>query len=284
MVVFGGLGLAFFTEYLDHSFNKPEDILRKLELPVVAAIPFLPSQSLLLSGLPMPALQSMTNSFSSTRKKGHHNLLEYAGCSESLQECLIQAPGDTAHALCTLAVTSAHSGEGVSTVVSHIAGMLAGQGNGRVLIVDANLAHPGQHLKFGGKLSPGLADILSNGKVHAGVIQRSRVENIDLMAAGEGAVNLGRSAVQKSLADLLPAFRREYSHIIFDVPALQDNAAGAQLAGAMDGVILVVEAESTRWEVAQQARDRLLEASANVLGVILNKRRFYLPEWLYKTL
>ena len=100
MAVFGGLGLAFFTEYLDHSFNKPEDILRKLELPVVAAIPFLPSQSLLLSGLPMPALQSMTNSFSSTRKKGHHNLLEYAGCSESLQECLIQAPGDTTHALC----------------------------------------------------------------------------------------------------------------------------------------------------------------------------------------
>ena len=36
---FGGLGLAFFLEYLDNSIQKPEDVERVMELPVLASIP-----------------------------------------------------------------------------------------------------------------------------------------------------------------------------------------------------------------------------------------------------
>jgi polysaccharide chain length determinant protein (PEP-CTERM system associated) len=36
---FGGLGLAFFVEYLDDSLEKPEDVERALRLPVLASIP-----------------------------------------------------------------------------------------------------------------------------------------------------------------------------------------------------------------------------------------------------
>ena len=36
---FGGLGLAFFGEYLDDSLEKPEDVERTLHLPVLASIP-----------------------------------------------------------------------------------------------------------------------------------------------------------------------------------------------------------------------------------------------------
>jgi Mrp family chromosome partitioning ATPase len=57
-----------------------------------------------------------------------------------------------------------------------------------------------------------------------------------------------------------------------------------RIAALMDGVVLVVEAEKTRWEVANKVREALVQADANVLGVILNKRRFHIPEWLYKTL
>lgn len=37
--IFGGIGLAFFSEYLDHTFKKPEDIEERLKLPTLAAIP-----------------------------------------------------------------------------------------------------------------------------------------------------------------------------------------------------------------------------------------------------
>ena len=37
--IFGGFGLAFFSEYMDHTFKKPEDIEERLKLPTLAAIP-----------------------------------------------------------------------------------------------------------------------------------------------------------------------------------------------------------------------------------------------------
>ena len=37
--IIGGLGLAFMSEYMDHTFKKPEDITEKLGLPILATIP-----------------------------------------------------------------------------------------------------------------------------------------------------------------------------------------------------------------------------------------------------
>jgi uncharacterized protein involved in exopolysaccharide biosynthesis len=36
--IFGGIGLAFISEYMDHTFKKPEDIQQKLNLPILATI------------------------------------------------------------------------------------------------------------------------------------------------------------------------------------------------------------------------------------------------------
>jgi len=45
-----------------------------------------------------------------------------------------------------------------------------------------------------------------------------------------------------------------------------------------------VEAERTRWEVAENARKSIKSGNGNVLGVVLNKRRYHIPNWLYKRL
>lgn len=37
--IVGGIGLAFISEYLDHTFKSPEDIKQKLDLPMLASIP-----------------------------------------------------------------------------------------------------------------------------------------------------------------------------------------------------------------------------------------------------
>ena len=56
------------------------------------------------------------------------------------------------------------------------------------------------------------------------------------------------------------------------------------LARLADEVILVVEAERERMEVIKSTQEILAEAKANLTGIILNKRNFYIPKWLYKTL
>jgi capsular polysaccharide biosynthesis protein len=45
---FGGLGLAFFGEYLDDSLEKPEDVEKELQLPVLTSIPELEASATLL--------------------------------------------------------------------------------------------------------------------------------------------------------------------------------------------------------------------------------------------
>jgi len=49
-------------------------------------------------------------------------------------------------------------------------------------------------------------------------------------------------------------------------------------------VIMVVRAEDTRWEVAQAAAQRLTQAGAKLVGSVFNRRKYYMPKWLYKNL
>ena len=52
----------------------------------------------------------------------------------------------------------------------------------------------------------------------------------------------------------------------------------------VDGVILVVESGRTRRPTAIKAKKELEQAGAKIIGVILNRRKYYIPEWIYKRL
>ena len=56
------------------------------------------------------------------------------------------------------------------------------------------------------------------------------------------------------------------------------------LVSQVDGVILVVEAEKTRWQVALNVKEKILQHGGNLLGVVFNKRQFYIPNFIYKYL
>jgi Mrp family chromosome partitioning ATPase len=52
----------------------------------------------------------------------------------------------------------------------------------------------------------------------------------------------------------------------------------------VDGVIVVVEAGKTSRQVARAAKQAIELAGARILGVVLNKRHYFIPGWLYKHL
>jgi Mrp family chromosome partitioning ATPase len=56
------------------------------------------------------------------------------------------------------------------------------------------------------------------------------------------------------------------------------------ISGAMDAVVLVVRAESTRIPVVENLRDRLVAQGAPLVGLVLNQRRFYIPKSVYRLL
>ncbi len=183
-----------------------------------------------------------------------------------------------------IAFTSCYPGEGVSTVAANLALMSAHQAQGQVVLVDANFRRPSVHRTFGARLSPGMADVTGQTADLRALVQPSSVANLYLVCAGRTDVDLPQVYHSKEFYNLLGSLRRECSLVLFDTPALSEAGSAQCLASRVDGVVLVVEAQRVRWQAAEQAKQELLEAGANLLGVILNKRQLPIPRWLYRTL
>jgi Mrp family chromosome partitioning ATPase len=69
-----------------------------------------------------------------------------------------------------------------------------------------------------------------------------------------------------------------------DTPPVVPFVDSDIVAGFADSVVIVVEANSTKAEVLNIAINRLKAVEAKIGGLILNKRVFYIPKWLYRFL
>jgi capsular exopolysaccharide synthesis family protein len=275
---FGGLAIAFLSEHLDHSFKAPDDVDKYLDLPVLMTIP-------LWGGKTTPKVGDTDEYFGLSLRRGGGQ--EVPSVTRKYFEALIDriflSVGEAGKAPQIIAVSSCLSGEGVSSVAVNLAVNL-GYNGGRILLVDANINRPSVHKIFRVNQSPGLAEMFKHGQLNQNLIQPTPVKNLDVLTSGVGPVNLMLLFESKAFTDQLALWRREYQYVIFDLPPLNESPHTTRLIRLVDGVILVVEAERTRWEVAQQAKEMFVQDRANVLGVVLNKRQFPIPAWLYRTI
>jgi len=85
----------------------------------------------------------------------------------------------------------------------------------------------------------------------------------------ESAYDLSE-VIAQSLRELLS----EFDYLLINGPDLPDEGQGIALARVSDGVILIMDANSTRRETAMQAKIELEEANVPVLGVVLNNDNF----------
>ncbi len=82
----------------------------------------------------------------------------------------------------------------------------------------------------------------------------------------------------------LQTLRFAFDYILLDCPAIKTSDEAVFLAPETDGVMIVVEADRTRREQIQNAKQTIEEADGNLLGFILNKRQYTVPKWLYNRL
>lgn len=84
--------------------------------------------------------------------------------------------------------------------------------------------------------------------------------------------------------DLWAHLRQQFDLIVLDMPSTDVSRAAFNVAVAADGVVVVVEAERARAPVVHDLIERLRAVRGNVMGTVLNKRRYHLPERLYRWL
>jgi len=181
-------------------------------------------------------------------------------------------------------VTSAVVGEGTSTVARNTALALARQETEQILLVDANIRKPAQHKKFGFEREVGLSDVLMGVAPLTSAIRADDASGISIMTAGSKIPSPAQLLTAPALQGIVMSMLSLYDWVVIDGPPLTAYPDSASIAAACGGAMLVVGAESTRSEVIEEAK-RILEATGvDLLGAVLNRRRYHIPNFIYRRL
>jgi non-specific protein-tyrosine kinase len=201
---------------------------------------------------------------------------------ETLKMNLLTRVGD--RSIKSILFTGTALGDGASTSAVNVAELLAKDSQFRVLLVDANLRGPCLHHIFKVDHSPGLVGLLT---------EREEVTN-PILKVGPGGLHLvtcGRNHSEpvslfesSRFSRFMNTMCESFDYVILDGPPVGRFSESRILGARVGGVVLVVEAGKTRRQVAQRAKKDLEEAGGEVLGIVINRRKFHIPEWIYKRL
>ncbi len=175
-------------------------------------------------------------------------------------------------------------GDGCSRICAQVSKTLASSVAGSVCIVDGNLRSSLLPDLFGVGNHRGLTDALSQEDPVRSFAQRVRPDNLWLLSCGSLAANSPTLLKSDRLKARLTELRAEFDHVVIDAPPLNQYADSLALGQLADGIVLVLEANSTRREAARKVTEGLRNARVPILGAVLNKRTFPIPEVLYRKL
>jgi capsular exopolysaccharide synthesis family protein len=175
-------------------------------------------------------------------------------------------------------------GNGCSRICVRVAETLAKNVRGSVCLVEANLRSPALPEMFGTTNHHGLTDaLLQEGPIRS-FTKPVRGENLWLLSSGALAVDSAKLLNSERLKPRLAELRKEFDFVLIDAPPLTRYSDALGLAQMADGLVLVLEANSTRREAALQVAENLRASNIRILGAVLNKRTFPIPETIYNRL
>ncbi len=178
-----------------------------------------------------------------------------------------------------LGFASSSAGEGTSFVSYHAAMVLAKTYGQKVAWIDTNFLSPQDVLNNSGGLSMG--DLL-----HDPSLANSLEGQNNPLLIPSGTNLLGRRGLFASAnyKAVLDNFSRQFDFTILDFPAILKTTDTALMAAETDGLLLVVEQKFLKREVINYGVQGLVEKGVQVLGAVLNRRKFELPQAIYNRL
>jgi len=246
-------GLAFAAEYLPRGMTTPGNAVKRLSLPLMVTVP-------------------------KHRSNGHAPDMEDEMIT--LYQTITSALPDIDHR--SVLFVGSRSNEGTSTISRKLASTVSLRLEKNVLLIDLDRSRPDLH-------------------IYPTLTQEKKVDEI---AKGDGEIGQTLCQVDESSLYVMPLFkevvvtprtlefargdkfweplRERFDLIIVDSPPATLFPDGLGMASKADGVVLVVEAEKTRWPAALSVKERIKQSGGKVLGIAFNKRRYYIPGWLYR--
>lgn len=249
--LFGGIGLAFFFEYLDNTVKTPEDVEEKFNIPVISTIDlFKNKEETIVQNVLKDASSLISESF------------------KSLRTSVFLSSADKPPA--SILITSMIPGEGKSSIAVCLAASIAKTGK-RILLIDADMRRPVQHKNLNVDNNSGLSSLLAGAIEKEDSIKSDIIENMDLITAGPIPPNPSELLNSKKMKDMLGLFSNSYDMIIIDSPPLASVTDPVIVSQNVDGVIIVTWAGKTTYEILGKGLKKLTEVNAPLTGLVLNR-------------
>ena len=174
-------------------------------------------------------------------------------------------------------ITSAERGEGKSTVASHLALTVARFRGKKSLLVDADLRRPKVHQIFDVPREPGLFECL-NGEIDPlEAVKDTPIENLKIIPAGRRVKSPAHLFEGDIMTEIFEKIKFYYDIVIVDSAPVIPVSDPMLISSVLDGVILVMLAGRTPRNVSLRAKNILLDANADLLGVVVNNMSEVLP-------
>ena len=249
--LFGGIGIAFFLEYLDNTIKTPEDVEEKFDIPVISTID-------LFTGKNQNIVENVLNDSSSMTAEN------FKGLRTSVFLSSADNPPKT------LLITSMTPGEGKSSICACLGASIAQTGK-KVLIIDADMRRPTQYKNFNVENTSGLSSFLAGiSKEDEDIVTRID-ENLHIIPSGPVPPNPSELLSSTKLITMIENVSKTYDMIIFDTPPLASVTDPVILSQHVDGVIIVTWAGKTTHEILGKGLKQLKDISAPITGLVLNR-------------
>jgi capsular exopolysaccharide synthesis family protein len=263
-IFLGGL-LAFLIEILSQTFRSPRDVDISLKLPFLGSIPKFKRKyknKLLIEGANPPSF--------------------YARCYQNLSDHLELMRRDKN--LRSILVTDMEGSDDTAYLIANIGILLARKGvSYKVLIIDSNLRNPLVSKLLNISNDKGLADILE-GRFSFEEALYNWSSNLTVLTAGQTVFNPSTILNSPKMLEVIEKAKEKFDVILLACADLKNFTDSIILSSITDAMIIVINEGKVKRQVAKKILALLIEAKANVLGVILNNRRFPIPEVIYKRL
>ena len=240
-----GVGIAFFTEYIDTSIRTVEDIERHIGVSVLGIIP-------------QKVLPLIEEGPTSPHAEAYRVIRTNVQFSKRV--------ADEGNSTC---VTSGSVGEGKSLTTANLAYITAQLGE-KTLIVDSDLRRPRQHRLHDLSNQVGLANILLGEMELDEAILPTSVPNLFLLPSGHlpsaahGVLNSSR------MRDLVAQIKGKFDFSFFDSPPMMGVSDAAVLVSEVDNTLLVIQYRKYPRSVSERAKTLIENVGGNLVGVVLN--------------
>lgn len=236
-------------EQLDDRILSSDDVTRKLNLTFLGSVPLIADHQ-----RPEEELRDPRSALSEA----------YLALRTSIE--LSSAGGVPS----TLMFTSTRPAEGKSTSTYALARDFARSG-AKVLLIDCDLRKPSLHEVLKVPNTVGITNFLTTQRQIGDAVHRDIEPNLDFIPSGPRPPNPAELLSGPAFRELLAKFATTYNMIVIDAPPVLGLADAPAIAGLVDGVVFVVQANSGHIRQSRLALQRLRGARTSLIGAVLTK-------------